>query len=246
MRYLLTFSYDGTNFYGYQKQINKRTIQEEIEKKLSTILNSKIIINASGRTDAKVHAYNQKAHFDCDKEIDCEKVKHSLNKMLPDDIYIKDIKPVNNNFHARYQVKKKVYIYKINIGEYNPIDRNYIYQYNKHIDIDKLKKAASYFIGTHNFKTFTKAVKEEKDYVRTIYQIDITQEKNIVSITFVGNGFLRYMVRNLVGTLLAICEQNLEPSKIEELIESQDRTKAFKTINPEGLYLADVIYEDIE
>ncbi len=129
MRYLMTFSYDGTNFYGYQKQKNKRTVQDEIENVLSKINDKKISISASGRTDAGVHAINQKAHFDSSNEYDTDRLKHSMNKMLPDDIYIKNIKLVNDDFHARFNVTRKKYVYKINVGEYNPLDRNYIYQY---------------------------------------------------------------------------------------------------------------------
>lgn len=243
MRYLIGFSYDGTDFYGYQKQLNKRTVQGEIETVLSKVLNCKTIINASSRTDAKVHAYNQKAHFDCDKSIDCGKLKNSLNKMLPNDIFVKNIKQVSNHFHARYDVKYKKYIYKINIGEYNPFERNYVYQYNKNLDIDLLKETSSYLIGTHNFKSFTKAVQEEKDYVRTIYEINIVQKNNIIEIELIGNGFLRYMVRNLVGTLITINERKMNPFIIQDIMNKQDRVEAFKTINPEGLYLEDVIYE---
>jgi len=242
MRYLLTFSYDGTDFYGYQKQPNKRTVQEEIEKILSKIFNDKVVINASGRTDSKVHALNQKAHFDLDKEIDLGKIRHSMNKMLPNDIYIKTIEKVDNDFHARYDVKQKKYIYKINMGEYNPLDRNYIYQYNKSLDVEKIKEGFQYLIGEHNFKTFTKTTEEIKDHNRTIYDIKLEQEDNIITITFVGNGFLRYMVRNMVGTLIAVGEGKIEPIYIKEILEKEDRKEALKTADPEGLYLADVFY----
>lgn len=240
MRYLLTFSYDGTLFYGYQKQKNKRTVQEEIENTLSKIFNEKVSISASGRTDAKVHALNQKAHFD-QKEMDINKLKHSLNKMLPSDIYIKQIEKVNNDFHARFDVKKKEYIYKLNVGNYNPIDRNYIYQHNKELNLEKIKESIKYLIGEHDFTSFT-SKQEEKDMVRTIYDINIKKEKDILIFTFIGNGFLRYMVRNLMGVLIAIGEEKIEPNYIQEIINAKDRTKAMKTANPEGLYLANVYY----
>lgn len=242
MRYLMTISYDGTSFYGYQKQPNKRTIEQEIEESLSKILNQKIVISASGRTDTKVHALNQKAHFDVEKEVDTKKLRHSLNKILVKDIYIKDIKQVDNEFHSRYNVKYKKYIYKMNINEYNPIDRNYIYQYNKPLDIKKMKIAKKYLIGTHNFKSFTKTSLEPKDYTRTIKKIKIKKRRGIITFTFIGNGFMRYMVRNLVGTLVAVGENKIPPKKVREILESKDRTQAFKTINPEGLYLANVYY----
>ena len=136
MRYLITFSYDGTNFNGYQKQPKLRTIQGELEHALKKISGGlDIEVNSSGRTDRGVHAINQKAHFDLNKKIALHKLQMALNTYTGKDIYIKDIKIVDNNFHARYMVRKKEYIYKINTGEYNPIDRNYIYQYNKELNI---------------------------------------------------------------------------------------------------------------
>ncbi len=122
----MTFSYDGTLYSGYQKQNDRVSIQEELERVLSIIFNEKIKISSSGRTDSGVHALNQTAHFDS-KEVDISKLKHYINSLINKDIYIKKIKKVSNNFHARYNVKKKEYIYKINVGEYNPIQRNYVY-----------------------------------------------------------------------------------------------------------------------
>ncbi len=243
MRYLLTFSYDGTLFFGYQKQKNKRSVQEEIEKVLSKINNEKTVISASGRTDAGVHAINQKAHFDSNKEYNLDRLKHSMNKMLPDDIFIKDIKNVSENFHARFDVVKKEYVYKINIGQYNPLDRNYIYQYNWTLDVDKMNKAIKHFIGKHNFKSVTKTIKEEKDYVRTIYDASVSLKDDIITIKFIGSGFMRYMVRNMVGLLIAVGESKISPTDIVDILNKEDRVFAKKTAPSEGLYLANVYYE---
>ncbi len=240
MRYLITFSYDGTNFYGYQKQLNKRTVQNELENVLTTINKKNVSITASGRTDAGVHAINQKAHFDLDFDIPCDKLKKALNTKLPDDIYIKDIAIVSDNFHARFNVKSKEYIYKINVGEYNPIEKNYIYQYNKNLDISKMKKAIKKFKGEHNFKSFTSAKDIRNDYVRKIMKADIAISGDIVTISFVGTGFLRYMVRNMVGLLIEIGEG--KAIDVNKVLKEEDRTKASKTAHPEGLYLKDVRY----
>lgn len=242
MRYLMTFSYDGTNYNGYQKQVNKNTIQDNIEDNLSKILNQKISISSSGRTDAKVHAINAKAHFDIDKKIDINKLKNSLNKLINNDIYVKEIIEIPNDFHARFNVIKKEYIYKINIGEYNPLDRNYIYQYNKSLNIKKMKKASKYLIGTHDFKSFTKTDQIEKDYTRTIYKINFKIKNDILEITFIGNGFLRYMVRNLVGILIEVGNDKRKISDVKEILEVKDRIKAGITAPPEGLYLKNVKY----
>ncbi len=242
MRYLMTFSYDGTNYNGYQKQINKNTIQDNIEDNLSKILNKKTTISSSGRTDAKVHGINAKAHFDSETEIDINKLKHSLNKLTNDDIYIKKIEKVPDNFHARFNVIKKEYIYKINIGEYNVFDRNYVYQYNKTLDIKKMKQASKILIGTHNFKSFSKTDGKEKNYIRTIYNIKFKLENDLLEITFIGNGFLRYMVRNMVGTLIEIGTNKKEINQLKEILLSEDRKKAGVTAPPEGLYLKNVKY----
>lgn len=242
MRLLMTVSYDGTNFYGYQKQPNKRTIQEEIEKQLTRInSNKKVNISASGRTDRNVHAINQKIHFDMDVK-NINTLKRSLNKLIPEDIYIKDIVEVSEDFHARFSVKKKIYEYKINLGEYNPIERNYVYQLNKKIDIESMKKASKYFLGEHNFRAFTKVDEEKDDYVRYIYNINFQLEKNVLIISFEGNGFLRYMVRNLVGSLIDVGLKKMAVDDIKIILESMDRKKAGLQAPACGLYLKDVIY----
>lgn len=244
MRYLMTFSYDGTNYNGYQKQPNKNTVQDQIEGALNKIFSKEISIHASGRTDSKVHALNQKAHFDLEKEIDLYKLKKSINSLINDDIYIKEIEKVNDDFHARFNVVEKTYIYKLNVGSYDPINRNYIYQYNKELDIKSIKEAINYLIGIHNFKSFTKTDLEKEDYVRTIYSIDLEKANDLLTFTFKGNGFLRYMVRNIVGTLIQVGENELKSDDILHIIESEDRKEAGKTANPEGLYLKDVKYDN--
>ncbi len=242
MRYLMTFSYDGTNYNGYQKQPNKNTVQNKIEEALERITNEKITIHSSGRTDSKVHALNAKAHFDIEKEINIDKLKKGINSLIPEDIYIKKIEQVDNEFHARFNVIEKRYLYKINIGDYNPIERNYVYQYNKELDIKKMIEASKYLIGTHNFKAFTKTDDTKDDYIRIIYDIKIKEEDNIITLEFIGNGFLRYMVRNMVGTLIEIGENKLKPMDIMNILESEDRKKAGKTAKACGLYLKDVKY----
>ena len=246
MRYLMTFAYDGTNYKGYQKQPKAKTIQEEIEKVLGKVQGEKKIdIHASGRTDAHVHALAQKAHFDLENEVDCDKLKHSLNSLLPGDIYVKEIEQVPDTFHARYHVKAKEYIYRMNLGEYDPIERNYVYQYNRRLDVVEMERALKYLEGEHDFKSFTKADEEQDDYVRRIVQTSIVRDaKNVNKITigFLGTGFLRYMVRNIVGTLIEIGEGKRKSEDIIEILNAKDRQAAGMTANPEGLYLKDVFY----
>lgn len=240
MRYLITFSYDGTNFSGYQKQPKLRTVQGEIEGALKNISGGlDIELNSSGRTDRGVHAINQKAHFDLDKKIAPHKLKMALNTYTNKDIYIKDINLVDNNFHARYMVKKKEYIYKINIGEYNPLDRNYIFQYNQPLNINKIKKESKHFIGTHDFSSFANKEDKKESYIRTIYKINVKKNKDILTIKFIGNGFLKYQVRNMVGALIEVSNTN---KSIKDILNQKNR-KTFGKIAPsEGLYLSNVEY----
>lgn len=245
-RYLITFSYDGTNFFGYQKQPESRTVQTEIEKVLTQMNhNEPIEIHASGRTDAKVHALNQKAHFDLDTDMSEDRIKKSMNSLLPDDIYIKTVKEVADNFHARYNAKGKEYIYLINMGEYNPLERNYIYQYNHRLDVAEMERALKYLEGTHSFKSFTPPSDENADYIRTLSQTSIirdTKDINKITISFVGTGFMRYQVRNMVGTLIEVGEGKRKSEEMIAVLRSEDRTQAGKTANPEGLYLKNVFY----
>lgn len=244
-RYIITFSYDGSNYNGYQKQPKVKTIQEEIEKVLEKITKEKVNITAAGRTDAKVHALNQVAHFDLKKTMNENELQKALNSLLPKDIYIKQIGKVSNDFHARFSVIKKEYVYKINLGDYNPLEKNYIYQYNKELNIKNMKKASKYFVGKKDFTSFTSLDKEEKDKdcIRTIYKIKIENKKNILTITFVGDGFLRYMVRNIVGALIEVGENKKQQKDIQTILDKKDRTKAGKTASAEGLSLAKVFYK---
>ena len=246
MRYFMTFSYDGTNFAGYQKQPKERTIQKVLEDALKEINAGRtVMVSASGRTDAGVHALNQKAHFDLDVKITCDKLLKGINSLLPDDVYVKKVEEVSDNFHARFNAIGKEYIYKINMGEYNPIERNYCYQYNKKLDVVEMERGLKYLEGEHNFKSFTKTNDEIEDYVRIISQTSIvrdTKDLNKIIITFVGNGFMRYMVRNMVGLLIEIGEGKRNSEDIIKILKEEDRTVAGKTAPACGLYLRNVFY----
>ena len=245
MRYFMTFSYDGSEFKGYQKQVSERTVQGELENVIKRINGEKeVSVVASGRTDAGVHAMNQKAHFDMESEISTDKLIKSINSMLPDDIYVKTIEEVSDNFHARYDATGKEYVYQINMGEYNPLERKYVYQHNGKLDVAEMQRAMKYLEGTHSFKSFTKS-DEDKDFVRTLQQTNIVRDLkdvNKITLVFIGSGFLRYMVRNIVGTLIEIGEGKRRSEEIIEILKNEDRTKAGKTANPEGLYLKNVFY----
>lgn len=243
MRYKITFSYDGSNFSGYQKQPKLRTVQGELEKALKYINNNKdTVVTSSGRTDALVHAHNQVCHVDIDVSITPYKLKRAINSLTPDDIYVKNVEKVDDEFHARYFVKSKEYIYKINTSEYDPLNRNYIYQYNKKLDIKQMKKALKYFKGTHDFKCFTSG-EEKENTIRTIFKVKIEEKNNIITIKFIGSGFLKYMVRIMVGTLIKVGENKIKPEYIKELLLSEKRIKKKYKAPANGLYLNKIEYK---
>ena len=247
MRFLIKFSYDGTSYAGFQSQKGLTTIQEKMEEALSKVNNGKKTnLVATGRTDKGVHALSQYGHADIDVNITEKKLKRALNSNLPEDIHVIETTIVPDSFHARYNVKEKIYEYRINLGEYNPLERNYVFQYNHELDIESMKKAIKFFEGEHDYRAFVTDNKEKDNCIRTITKTDIVLNNNLLTITFKGTGFLRYQVRNMVGLLIRIGEGKIQPEEVKTILESKDRTKSGKTAPAEGLYLVDVIYEQGE
>ena len=243
MRFLIKFSYDGSNYCGFQTQKALPTVQEEIEKALTIVNNNqKTAIIASGRTDKGVHALCQKAHCDILVEITPYKLMRALNSNLPDDIHVIKTEVVDDEFHARYMVKEKEYKYFLNIGEFNPIERNYVYQYCKKLNVSDMKKAICDFIGVHDFKSFTPNKDKRNNYVREIYDANIEEIDNKLVFTFKGNGFIKYQIRNMVGYLIRVGEGKKKGSDIPMILEKKDRRFASITAHSEGLCLTDVRY----
>ncbi|MBO5138028.1 MAG: tRNA pseudouridine(38-40) synthase TruA [Bacilli bacterium] len=248
MRYLIKFSYDGSNYKGYQIQPNHRTIQEELETALQKVNNNiHRSIQSTGRTDKGVHAKEQYAHFDIDITITTHKLKRALNSNLPNDIHIINVYEVDDHFHARYQVKEKEYNYYINLGEYNPIERNYVFQYNYKLNIENMRKAIVYFVGKHDFRAFATDSKDKENCIRNISHASIEQDKeNSQKYIFIfrGNGFLRYQVRNMVGILIKVGEEKIKPEMVKTILESKNRNKLGVTAPAEGLYLKNVSFKN--
>lgn len=243
MRFLIKFSYDGTAYSGYQSQPNLDTIQDRLETALKIINNGKkTTITATGRTDKGVHALCQYGHADLDVNITEHKLKRAMNSNLPDDIHVIETKIVSDNFHARYNVESKEYKYYINLGEYNPLERNYVFQYNYTLNVNAMKEAIKVFLGTHDFRAFVTESKEKENCVRTIYSATIEEDNNKLIITFKGNGFLRYQIRNMVGILIKVGENKISTKDVEKILESKDRTTSGKTAPAVGLYLVNVEY----
>lgn len=243
MRYLIRFSYDGTGFSGYQKQPGERTVEGMLENALYNINNhTETRIFSSGRTDRGVHALGQAAHFDIDVNITLYKLKCALNSLLPEDIHVLSTEIVDKNFHARYNAISKTYVYKINVGEYSPIDRNHVYQYCKDLNFDNMCLAINDFLGEHDFKPFVSEEAIKSSYVRTIYSVDMKKEGDIITISFTGNGFMKYQVRNMVGVLIKIGSGKLTTDSVKNILNgTMDKSKII-TAKGSGLYLKEVVY----
>lgn len=243
MRFLIKFSYDGTAYNGFQTQPGLETIQEKLEDALKIINNDKVTpIIATGRTDKGVHALCQYGHADIDVNITEKKLKRAMNSNLPDDIHVIETKIVEDDFHARYNVKTKEYQYVINVGEYNPLERNYVFQYNYDLNVEAMANAIKVFVGEHDFRAFVTDNKEKENCVRTIFYASIEKSCDKIVITFRGNGFLRYQIRNMVGILIKVGENKISTEDVEKILESKDRTIGGKTASASGLYLTNVEY----
>ena len=240
MRYLMEVEYDGSNFYGFQRLNNKRNVQEELEHALTIINKKKVEVKGAGRTDKGVHSYGQRAHFDLDVNIPLNNLKEALNDILDDDMNISDIKRVSDDFHARFNVIKKIYEYKINIGKFDPLKSNYYLQTNYKVDIRKLKKCAKLFLGIHNFKNFVSG--ERDNYEAIIYDINIKKEKDIITIKFIGKSFYRYMVRNLVGAMLDVAISKTTLDEVNNMLENYNVKKNLSCAPAQGLYLMKIFY----
>ena len=245
MRYLIHFSYDGTLFSGYQKQPGLRCVESELEKALFDINDHKVTkVVGAGRTDRGVHANHQCAHFDIDVDITLYKLKCALNSLLPQDIHVFKTEIVSDDFHARFSAKRKTYKYIINCGEYNPIERNYVYQYGKKLDVIKMKEEIKSFLGIHNFKPFVSEEAVKEDYVREIFDAHIEENGNKIIFYFTGTGFMKYQVRNMVGVLFKVGKGKLDLGIINKIFEDNSLSKCITTIKREGLYLEDISYND--
>ena len=239
MRYFAVVSYDGTKYYGFQRQPNVISVQEVIEKAFRLMTQSKVYINSAGRTDKGVHAIGQAFHFDSELNLSIENWMR-VNDRLPLDIRIKSIKIVADDFHARHSSKSKKYKYVIAKKESSPFKSNYEV-YVKNLDIEPIKLALPYFIGTHDYRAFCQLVKG-KLTIKTIYSIDLKETKDHYTFVVHGNSFLKYMVRSMMGTLIEIGLHKKQPTIIKEMLETQDRQLAGKTAESRGLYLQKIYY----
>ncbi|MBU4287432.1 MAG: tRNA pseudouridine(38-40) synthase TruA [Proteobacteria bacterium] len=240
----LTIEYDGSSYHGWQRQKNLRTIQEEIEKALMRMTGNKVALTGSGRTDAGVHAFGQAANFHCNTNLLPEEFYRGLNSLLPDDIVIKRCKEVDEKFHARYDVKSKIYEYRIlNCKTPAAIDRQYAWFIRKKLNPDAMRSSISHIIGIHDFKAFEGTGSPRSHTTRNVMNAKIEQKD--ISCLYFGieaDGFLRFMVRNIVGTLVDVGLSKITPDDFKQILLSKNRNKAGATAPPHGLFLMHVKY----
>ncbi len=244
MKYLLTISYNGSRYCGYQKQKNGISIQEKLTDAANAVFGMGAKITGCSRTDRGVHAVGFKATLESDNaKIKPEKLPAALNAHLPDDISVREAAEVDPDFHPRYCVKEKEYRYIIcNAPTRDPFMVGRAYFFPKKLDTDLMNQAAQYLVGKHDFASFMSTGSKIQDTVREIYSVSVLREDNIVTISVRGNGFLYNMVRIIVGTLIAVSEGKISKDDITKIIESKDRANAGATAPAEGLYLYSVKY----
>ena len=241
----LILSYDGTNFCGWQIQPNGNSVQAELQKVLCQITGEEVHVTGSGRTDAGVHALGQTANFYTSASIGPERLIYAMNALLPDDIVIQKVEEVASGFHARYDAKGKHYQYVLYNAKIPPVlDRLYVWHitYGNKLNVERMREASSYFLGTHDFKGFMSSGSSVKDTVRTIEHISIVAEGPYITLDFYGNGFLYNMIRIIVGTLIACGIGKIPPEALEEIIASGVRERGGITAPAKGLKLVEVYY----
>lgn len=241
--YVMKIEYDGSMYQGWQRQPGSKSVQGEIEAVLSKIYASKVEIHGSGRTDAGVHGLNQVAHFIVDPKVPDEKLNWVLNRMLPLDIRIKEIKSVDLDFHSRYSAKGKRYIYKLKNKETcSSFDARYVWGIDFPIDIELMRKAAKELEGERDFSSFMASGSSAKTSIRKIHEIDIREEGDVIELEFYGNGFLYNMVRIMTALLVRIASGSVGIEIIEKIYQSKGRKYTAHTAPATGLYLKEVIY----
>ena len=239
MNYVIKIAYDGSKFFGFQRLNVETSVQKVLEDALTIINKQSVEVKGAGRTDRGVHAYGQCVSFKLDINIDVDGLKKALNSLVKPYIFVKDVKVVSEDFHARFSVIKKKYLYKINLGEFNPLLEDYVYQSDYKLDIDKMKEVANLYIGVHNFHNFVSGDREDSTGI--IYNIKFDYDDDILNIEFEGKSFYRYMVRNLVGMMIEVGRGKADISTVYEMLESNEKIEGY-TAPACGLYLKNIDY----
>lgn len=239
----LTIEYNGAEFFGWQKQKNCRTVQEEIEKAFLTLTGESVSVEGSGRTDKGVHALGQVASVQTENIMPTKNFKIALNDLLPRDIFVKKVEETEKDFHARFSAKRKTYEYVVHVGgERGAINNTLVAYYPYKVDDKKMREAAQLLIGRHNFKGFCSSDTNVTNFEREIYDLKINKKNSMYTFTVCGNGFLYNMVRIIVGTLLDVGRGHLSIDKVKNALETGNRNNSGQTMPACGLYLKNVEY----
>jgi tRNA pseudouridine38-40 synthase len=240
----LVIEYDGTDFHGWQVQPDRRSIQGTIQTALSVMTASSVLVIGSGRTDAGVHARAQVANFRCETAITTSGFRDGLNSLLPDDVAILSFHEVDASFHARFDVRRKQYAYRIiNRSVPAAIDRRFVWQVRRPLHLGAMQRAVGYVVGRHDFKAFEGAGSPRAHTRRTVYSATLRREgPDGLIFTIEADGFLRYMVRNLMGTLVEVGLEKRDPGEMPAILRARDRSRAGPTAPPQGLCLMAVMY----
>ncbi|MEI7590211.1 MAG: tRNA pseudouridine(38-40) synthase TruA [Deltaproteobacteria bacterium] len=241
----ITIEYDGSAYCGWQRQSRGISIQQTIEEALCKITQEDIKIVASGRTDAGVHAVAQVANFRCNTTLNVKNLFGGLNSSLPNDIAVTTVQEVDLSFHSRRDTKSKIYLYQItNTKHRHALFRAYSWQIFGELNVKAMQTATEFLLGEHDFRSFCSTRTDVQDFVRNVMALDIEQdeEQKMISITVEANGFLRHMVRTIVGTLAKVGRGKIEPEEIVKILIAKDRTVAGNTAPPHGLFLKEVKY----
>lgn len=242
--YKLTLEYDGTRYAGWQNQPNQSTVQQAIEQALAQITQIHIPIIAAGRTDAGVHAKGQVISFQSDKPLSPYEWIRALNGLLPPDISVQQAVEVPDTFHARYSALGKIYEYRILRAPHrSALDRYRLWHVPQALDLEAMKEAVTYFLGTHDYSSFQNSPTDTKNPICTLKTFTVEQEDTLIRLQVEANRFLKQMVRSIVGTLGEVGLGKRQPSDIKQILEAVDRRAAGKTAPPQGLYLVKVLYD---
>ncbi len=239
--YKLIIQYDGTNYSGWQIQKNSKSIQQKITEAIEILLKEQVNLIGSGRTDSGVHAIGQAANFRTESEIDIYRFKHSLNSILPGDILISALDEVDAEFHARFDAKKRTYLYLLTQTR-SPFYKNYSYFYPRKIDLQKLNLLCNLFLGEKDFTSFCKKNAEIKNKNCNVYKAYWRQKGEVILFSIQASRYLHGMVRTIVGTLLNAQDHDVPETFIQEIFNSQNREEAFESVPAKGLFLYKVEY----
>ncbi|OAA30879.1 tRNA pseudouridine synthase ACD [Kosmotoga arenicorallina S304] len=247
-RFAAVVAYDGTDFFGFQVQPDRRTVQGSLEEALAKIHKEEVRTDAAGRTDTGVHGFGQVIAFNSGLErLSPETMKDALNANLPDDIYVRKVYEVPREFSPRFHAKKRIYHYYIlNAPEPDLFKKRYTWWFPYEIDIELIRKGASFLLGEHDFAAF-RTGRDDRTTIRTITNIRVLRtRKSIVLIRVEGISFLRRMVRNIVGTLVRVGSGNLHPEAVKTILESKDRSMLPSSAPAQGLVLYKVLFDEFE